>query len=134
MMAAGTRPAGAPHAEEQIEDRELLLRVRNGDAAAFEALVQRYLPRARVLARRLMHDPDDADDLVQDAFLRALGRIATFDVDRAFGPGSRGSWSTRASISGASRRCGAPSLTIPRRSLVGPALSRTPSGPSFDAP
>jgi RNA polymerase sigma-70 factor, ECF subfamily len=86
MMAAGTRPAGAPHAEEQIEDRELLLRVRNGDAAAFEALVQRYLPRARVLARRLMHDPDDADDLVQDAFLRALGRIATFDVDRAFGP------------------------------------------------
>jgi RNA polymerase sigma-70 factor, ECF subfamily len=48
--------------------------------------VQRYLPRARQLARRIMSDPDDADDLVQDAFLRALNRIATFDVDRAFGP------------------------------------------------
>jgi RNA polymerase sigma-70 factor (ECF subfamily) len=90
MIAAAMRPAGARHGGEQIDDRELLLRVQSGDAGAFEALVQRYLPRARVLARRLMHDPDDADDLVQDAFLRALDRIATFDVDRAFGP-----WFTR---------------------------------------
>jgi RNA polymerase sigma-70 factor (ECF subfamily) len=33
-----------------------------------------------------MQDPDDADDLVQDAFLRALERIASFDVSRAFQP------------------------------------------------
>lgn len=37
-----------------------------------------------------MQDPDDADDLVQDAFLRALERIGTFDLNRAFGP-----WFTR---------------------------------------
>jgi RNA polymerase sigma-70 factor (ECF subfamily) len=37
-----------------------------------------------------MQDPDDADDLVQDAFLRALERIASFDVSRAFEP-----WFTR---------------------------------------
>jgi RNA polymerase sigma-70 factor (ECF subfamily) len=86
MIAAGARPAGARHTVEQIDDRELLVRVQSGDAGAFETLVQRYLPRARVLARRLMSDPDDADDLVQDAFLRALDRIATFDVNRAFGP------------------------------------------------
>jgi RNA polymerase sigma-70 factor, ECF subfamily len=64
--------------------------VQGGDAGAFDALMQRYLPRARMLARRLMADPDDADDLVQDAFLRALERIGTFDPSRAFEP-----WFTR---------------------------------------
>jgi RNA polymerase sigma-70 factor, ECF subfamily len=73
-------------ARELLADRELLVRVQSGDAGAFDALVQRYLPRARQLARRIMSDPDDADDLVQDAFLRALDRIATFDAGRAFGP------------------------------------------------
>jgi RNA polymerase sigma-70 factor, ECF subfamily len=71
-------------------DRELVLRVQDGDADAFDVLVRRYLGRARLVARRLMQDPDDADDLVQDAFLRALDRIATFDVARAFEP-----WFTR---------------------------------------
>jgi RNA polymerase sigma-70 factor (ECF subfamily) len=72
------------------EERDLLVRVQAGDRAAFDLLVRRHLPRARLLARRLMQDPDDADDLVQDAFLRALGRIDTFDVSRAFEP-----WFTR---------------------------------------
>jgi RNA polymerase sigma-70 factor (ECF subfamily) len=85
MIAAGTM-AGARDAGEPIEDRELLIRVQSGDAGAFDLLMRRYLPRARVVARRLMQDPDDADDLVQDAFLRALDRIASFDVGRAFGP------------------------------------------------
>jgi RNA polymerase sigma-70 factor, ECF subfamily len=89
MIAAGTMPV-ASDAGELIEDRELLIRVQGGDAGAFDLLMRRYLPRARVVARRLMQDPDDADDLVQDAFLRALDRIASFDIGRAFGP-----WFTR---------------------------------------
>jgi RNA polymerase sigma-70 factor (ECF subfamily) len=90
MTAAGALAAGARDAGEPIEDRELLIRVQGGDTGAFDALVRRHLPRARLLAQRLMQDPDDADDLVQDAFLRALDRIASFDVTRAFGP-----WFTR---------------------------------------
>jgi RNA polymerase sigma-70 factor, ECF subfamily len=86
MIAAGPKPAGATEASALIEDRELLVRVQGGDTSAFDVLVQRYLPQAHALARRLMPDPDDADDLVQDAFLRALERIATFDPSRAFGP------------------------------------------------
>jgi len=82
----------APLAEpsERDEERRLLLRVQAGDQAAFELLVRRQLPRARLIARRLMQDPEDADDLVQDAFLRALERIETFDPSRAFEP-----WFTR---------------------------------------
>jgi RNA polymerase sigma-70 factor (ECF subfamily) len=75
---------------DRAEERDLLLRVQAGDRSAFDLLVRRHLPRARLIAKRLMQDPDDADDLVQDAFLRALERIATFDVSRAFEP-----WFTR---------------------------------------
>lgn len=75
---------------DRYEERDLLLRVQAGDRSAFDLLVRRHLPRARLIAKRLMQDPDDADDLVQDAFLRALERIATFDVSRAFEP-----WFTR---------------------------------------
>jgi RNA polymerase sigma-70 factor, ECF subfamily len=77
-------------AADRGDDRELVIRVQNGDSEAFDILVRRYLPRARVVARRLMQDPDDADDLVQEAFLRALEKIASFDVARAFEP-----WFTR---------------------------------------
>jgi RNA polymerase sigma-70 factor, ECF subfamily len=90
MMGTQAVAVSRGSAGEEPGDRELLLRVQEGDADAFDALVRRYLGRARVVARRLMQDPDDADDLVQDAFLRALDRIATFDVARAFEP-----WFTR---------------------------------------
>jgi len=80
-------PADSPAGS---DERDLLVRVQAGDSAAFDQLVRRYLPRARLIARRLMQDPDDADDLVQDAFLRALERIGSFDVSRAFEP-----WFTR---------------------------------------
>jgi RNA polymerase sigma-70 factor (ECF subfamily) len=83
MSAAAAFPA---EGAEPSDERELLVRVQQGDPEAFDLLVRRYLPRARLLARRLMQNPDDADDLVQDAFLRALQRINGFDVSRAFEP------------------------------------------------
>ena len=90
MMGTQTLAVNRSSAGEEPGDRELLVRVQDGDADAFDVLVRRYLDRARLVARRLMQDPDDADDLVQDAFLRALDRIGTFDVSRAFEP-----WFTR---------------------------------------
>ena len=68
------------------QERDLVLRVQAGETEAFDALVRGYVRRARAIARRLMQDPDDADDLVQDAFLRALERIDGFDAERPFGP------------------------------------------------
>jgi RNA polymerase sigma-70 factor (ECF subfamily) len=73
-----------------VAERELLARAQGGDAQAFDGVVRRHLPRARVVAMRLMQSAEDADDLVQDAFLRALERIGTFDLERAFEP-----WFTR---------------------------------------
>jgi RNA polymerase sigma-70 factor, ECF subfamily len=77
--------AGSPPAV-VAEERDLVLRVQQGDTDAFDALVRGYIRRARGIARRLMQDPEDADDLVQDAFLRALEKIGSFDPARPFGP------------------------------------------------
>jgi RNA polymerase sigma-70 factor (ECF subfamily) len=126
VIAAGVRPAGASDAGELEEDRALLVRVQAGETGAFDALVQRYLPRARILAWRLMQDPDDADDLVQDAFLRALDRIATFDVGRGFGP-----WFTRLLVNtGIDQRR---KQTVRRTESQDPELFAGKSSPHRDA-
>jgi RNA polymerase sigma-70 factor (ECF subfamily) len=77
--------AGSP-SQVVVEERDLVLRVQEGDTEAFDGLVRRYIRRARGIARRLLQDAEDADDLVQDAFLRALEKIGSFDPARPFGP------------------------------------------------
>lgn len=67
-------------------EREIVERVRRGDAGAFGALVERHAPRALSVACRIMRDPHDAEDLVQDAFIAALARIDRFDAHRPFAP------------------------------------------------
>lgn len=68
------------------EETALVERARRGDPAAFDALVGRHLPGALVAAERLLGDRADAEDLVQDAFLRALDRLTLLDPNRPFGP------------------------------------------------
>jgi RNA polymerase sigma-70 factor (ECF subfamily) len=75
--------AVAPAAE---DERSIVDRVQRGDVAAFDALVRRYIDRALVVARRITGNTHDAEDLVQDAFMRALDRIGSFDNTRPFGP------------------------------------------------
>lgn len=67
-------------------DRELFTRVQTGDRDAFGEIVERYLSRAMALAMRLLRHREDAEDLVQDAFLSALQHIDSFDVTRPFWP------------------------------------------------
>jgi len=67
-------------------ERELLTRVQNGEREAFGQVVERHLPRAMALAMRLLRHREDAEDLVQDAFLAALQHIDSFDQSRPFWP------------------------------------------------
>ena len=69
-----------------VDDRVLVERVRQGDASAYDLLVRRYVSRAMAIARRLLGNIEDAEDLVQDVFMRALNRLDTFDESRAFAP------------------------------------------------
>jgi RNA polymerase sigma-B factor len=66
------------------EDRRLLERYRrDGDPAAREALVDRFLPLARQLARRYQRGGEPLDDLVQVASLGLLKAIDRFEPDRS---------------------------------------------------
>lgn len=78
--ASRASPAG------ELDEVELVERVRAGDAAAFDLLVSRHLKRAFSVAYRLLGQREDAEDLVQEAFLTVLEKIDTFQHGRSFGP------------------------------------------------
>jgi len=87
-LPGSPEPAAPPQstAPASSEERALTARVALGDREAFATLLRPHLARALLLARRLLRNAADAEDLVQDAALRALERFEQFDRSRAFGP------------------------------------------------
>ena len=69
---------------QDAEDAALVARSLEGDAAAFEVLVERYQRVLYTVAYRMLGNPDDARDAIQTAFVRAYERLATFDADHRF--------------------------------------------------
>lgn len=67
-------------------DTQLARRVQQGDSAAFDTIVTRHMQRAFAVAMRLLDQREDAEDLVQDAFIAALEKIDTYDHEREFAP------------------------------------------------
>jgi RNA polymerase sigma-70 factor (ECF subfamily) len=92
-------------------DSELAARAHAGSLDCFEELVRRYqVPLLRFLQRR-SPNPRDAEDVIQDAFLRAYQSIGSFRQDQPFKP-----WL----------------FTIAYRLAIDTARRRRPLGPSFD--
>jgi RNA polymerase sigma factor (sigma-70 family) len=60
-------------------DAELLLRLRSRDREAWEELYAEYQPRLRAFGYRLAGNVHDADDLVQETFVRAVPRLDKLD-------------------------------------------------------
>ena len=75
------RPGVADSAE-----AELLAGARDGNLFAFEEIVKRYQRRVYATALRIVRRHDVADDVVQEAFLRAHQALGRFDLSRPFGP------------------------------------------------
>jgi RNA polymerase sigma-70 factor (ECF subfamily) len=67
-------------------EAEAIIRVQGGDPGAFDLLVRRYMRPAFAVAYRLLGHREDAEDVVQEAFLAALANIGSFDTSRRFGP------------------------------------------------
>lgn len=65
------------------DEAALLLRYAAGDRAAAAALVARLAPMALSLARRLLGDPAEAEDVTQEAMLRLWKIAPDWDPDRA---------------------------------------------------
>jgi len=78
---AGEEPAGRTIA---FEDAALVRRCREGDLRGFEALVAKYQHRLYNAVYRMTGRPEDAEELAQEAFLKALEKLDTFGGRSSF--------------------------------------------------
>jgi RNA polymerase sigma-70 factor (ECF subfamily) len=65
-------------------DHELVRRVQAGDQTAFNLLVLKYQHRVLKLVGRFVNDQAEAEDVAQEAFLKAYRALASFRGDSAF--------------------------------------------------
>lgn len=65
-------------------DQQLVERVQQGDKRAFDLLVLKYQHRILALVTRFVHDSHEAQDVAQEAFIKAYRALANFRGDSAF--------------------------------------------------
>lgn len=68
------------------DDHLLLARIARGDHGACEILVRRHIRAVTLFAAQLLGDRDDAEDIVQAAFILVSERAAELDSARPFAP------------------------------------------------
>lgn len=88
MMHISKSLDNASRAKERLavssEERSLIERCKRGDLGAFNELVRRYEKQVYNFAYRLTNNYDDANDVAQEAFLRAYNAIGSFRGDASF--------------------------------------------------
>jgi RNA polymerase sigma-70 factor (ECF subfamily) len=77
-------------AAEKLDDEQLVERARARDEAAVRAITQRYNRRLFRVARSILRDDAEAEDVVQETYVRAITGLEHFRGDAAFG-----TWITR---------------------------------------
>jgi RNA polymerase sigma-70 factor (ECF subfamily) len=90
LMGAPMKPQESPH------EAALIRRAQEGDMDAFESLVRNYQGVIYALCRRLVGVHQAADDLAQEAFIKAYFSLSRFDTARPFYP-----WLRRIAANGA---------------------------------
>jgi RNA polymerase sigma-70 factor (ECF subfamily) len=81
----------ALHADlDGLAEFDLIARMRKGDEAAFRAVIQRNNQRLFRIARGILKDDDEAEDAVQEAYVRAFTHLADFRGEARFS-----TWLTR---------------------------------------
>lgn len=71
---------------ESAEEAALIARIASGESHRYGVLVDRYQRRLWSMCLRMLGDPDEADEVVQEAFVRAWERLGEFDPAHRFYP------------------------------------------------
>ena len=82
FSAAGNVPVTTPSA--RVDDTILVRRAQQGDSAAFEELIRNYDRGVLRLAMHLTDSTEEAQDIYQEAFLRAYRNIGQFRFECSF--------------------------------------------------
>lgn len=72
------------HMGERDNESELIAQSLSGDPEAYAALVYQYQTMIRAVTFRMTGSPDDAEELAQDAFVRAYQQLASFNNGSKF--------------------------------------------------
>src|SRR6201994_1083099 len=67
-----------------VSDLSLVRRVQGGDKGAFDALVRKYQHKLVKLVMRYVRNPAEAEDIAQEAFIKAYRALPQFRGDSAF--------------------------------------------------
>jgi len=70
----------------ELSDALLVERIRHGDRTSYGELVRRYEKKLLRTLYRMVGKSETAEDLAQEAFLKAYDRLAQFDSSKRFGP------------------------------------------------
>jgi RNA polymerase sigma-70 factor (ECF subfamily) len=89
MSAILEAPAAGDTAS-ALSDAELVTRIRAGELALFELLMRRFNRRLFLIARSILLSNDEAEDAVQEAYVRGWRRLNEFR-----GPDGLGAWFAR---------------------------------------
>jgi RNA polymerase sigma-70 factor, ECF subfamily len=79
--AAAARPELRPA---ELDEQTLVVRAQEGDARSFEVLARRHQAALYRVAVRVLGDPGEAEDALQEALLDAWRRIGAFRAESAF--------------------------------------------------
>ena len=87
VNVAASEPSNAldARAQERQHDQALLARAANGEARAFREIVDRHQRRAHAVAYGILRNPEDAREVVQEAFLRVYKHLKEFEGQASFG-------------------------------------------------
>jgi len=69
----------------QIKEKELVQRAQSGDYGAFTDLIEEYRAKIYGLALKLSKNREDAEDVFQETFLKAIDNIKQFRAEASFG-------------------------------------------------
>jgi RNA polymerase sigma-70 factor (ECF subfamily) len=74
----------APESISSVPDRDLVKQAQQGDYSAFDTLVRRYQERVYATLYHMTSNHEDANDLTQEAFIKAYKALNTFKGDSSF--------------------------------------------------
>ncbi len=69
----------------ELRETDIVLEAQNGSGEAFERLYRKHGRRVYALCLRMVSDPDRAEELTQDVFVRAWNSLGSFQHRSAFG-------------------------------------------------
>ena len=69
---------------EEIKEEEIITRVLEGDVDAFSHLIQKYQRRVYALGMRFFHNQADADDFVQEVFIKVFKNLSGYRGEARF--------------------------------------------------